>query len=216
MKKLTDKDIVILAEEQSKVWEGSRYYEDALRWNHVFWREGTEFLNLFRKLNLEFSLELACGHGRHSEYILDHFNDEITNLIMMDILQSNIEYCKNRIHSEKVTFIKNDGAHLNDMSDNYCTSIFCYDAMVHFDKEVVLSYLKETYRVLRFGGMGLFHHSNYSENPNTYFSQNPHARAFMSDTLFSNYAEQAGLKIVEQKIIRWDDPDLDCITLLSK
>lgn len=217
MNNSVNKNIMQLANEQSKVWEESPYYDEAERWNHVFWGEGTEFFNLFRKLNLEITLELACGHGRHSEYILHRFNDEITSVIMMDILQSNVEHCKKRIHSDKVTFIKNDGIHLNGVGDNYCTSIFCYDAMVHFDREVVLSYLQETYRVLRLGGMGLFHHSNYSENPNTHFSQNPHARAFMSAELFSNYAKQAGLKVVEQRIIRWgNNPDLDCITLVSK
>ncbi|MEO8356225.1 MAG: class I SAM-dependent methyltransferase [Chloroflexota bacterium] len=217
MARFNAKNILKLAKDQSKVWEGSHYYADAERWNHVIWRESTDFFKFFRKLDLKFTLELACGHGRHSKHIIEHFYDEVTHLIMMDILQSNMEFCKNRIHSNKVTFIQNDGIHLNDVGDNYCTSIFCYDAMVHFDREVVLAYLHETYRVLRFGGMGLFHHSNYSENAKNHFSQNPHARAFMSATLFSDFSKQAGLKIVEQKIIPWgDSPELDCLTLVSK
>src|SRR5215216_5268954 len=211
------KNILKLAEDQAKVWEGSRYYEDAEKWNHRSWGEDTDFFKFFTMLDIQFTVELACGHGRHSEYILENFDDKVTHLIMMDILQSNIEFCKNRIHSHKVTFVKNDGVHLNDVSDSYCTSIFCYDAMVHFDGDVILSYLHETYRVLRFGGMGLFHHSNYDQNAERHFSQNPHARAFMSASLFSDQAKQAGLKIVGQRIIQWGNiPDLDCLTLVSK
>lgn len=214
----TPKDIEQLAQNQAKVWEGSRYYEEAEKWNHTMWGEDSAFFKFFMKLDLKFTLELACGHGRHSEYILKHFDDKVTHLIMMDILESNMEFCKNRIHSHKVTFIQNDGIHLNEVSDSHCTSIFCYDAMVHFDREVVLSYLHETYRVLRAGGMGLFHHSNYHQNAESQLKRKrPHARAFMSADLFADYAKQARLKILEQKLIPWGNiPELDCITLVSK
>ena len=209
--------VQVLADDESKVWEGSAYYEDAERWNHIFWGDTSIFLGYFKELDLKVTLELACGHGRHGEHILNTYGNQIDELIMVDILQSNIDFCEERIHDDRVTLIKNDGVRLTGVQDDCCSSIFCYDAMVHFDKDVVRAYLEETYRALRQGGRGLFHHSNYSENSETKFSQNPHARAYMTADLFSSYAEQAGLKVLAQQVVGWGNvPELDCLTLVSK
>jgi cyclopropane fatty-acyl-phospholipid synthase-like methyltransferase len=89
--------------------------------------------------------------------------------------------------------------------------------MVHFHKDVVETYLIDTYRVLTPGGKALYHHSNYSDNPHTSFGQNPHARAFMKQELFRKMCEQAGLIVLQQKVMNWgNEKDLDCITLLEK
>ena len=89
--------------------------------------------------------------------------------------------------------------------------------MVHFDRQVILSYLADAHRVLIPGGRALFHHSNYSLNPDSPFSENPHARAYMSAQLFEEYANKSGLTVLEQKIIGWGGiENLDCITLLEK
>lgn len=213
----TTADLISKASSAAACWEESPYYEDAERWMHVFWGAETDFFTMFKRLDLAYTLELACGHGRHGEHIITHYNDRIRRLTMMDILQSNIDYCTKRIASDKVALIKNDGTRFNGIADEACTSVFCYDAMVHFDKEVVGAYLFETYRALRVGGMGLFHHSNHWQSGETHFSKNPHARAYMSAELFAEYARDVGLRVSEQKVIDWGhEPGLDCLTLAEK
>jgi len=89
--------------------------------------------------------------------------------------------------------------------------------MVHFRADVVGAYLADTHRILKAGGRALFHHSNYAENPDRSFGQNPHARAYMTPATFRTLADQAGLVILEDQTINWGGmPALDRVTLLEK
>jgi O-methyltransferase len=184
----------------------------------VFWKEGTPFLSLFRQLDTRNLLELACGHGRHSEYVLSNFGDRVRSLVMMDILQSNIDWCLKRFgNRDKVKFIRNSGTGFQPVEEASVTAIFCYDAMVHFHRSVVLSYLNDAKRVLISDGKALLHHSNYASDPDVPFSKNPRARAFMSASLFRSYAENVGLEVVSQQIIPWGNTaNHDCLTLVRK
>jgi len=206
------------AASEALVWENSQYYENAEKWTWLFWSENKPFLPLFRQLDIEQLLELACGHGRHSEHVLSNYGDRVKSLIMMDILQSNVDWCLKRIPDQgKVGVIRNQGTDFRPVEDASLTGIFCYDAMVHFHGDVVQAYLKDAQRVLRPGGKALIHHSNYSKNPDVPFGQNPHARAFMSAALFKLCAGKAGLEVLSQNVISWGKvPDLDCLTLLRK
>lgn len=86
--------------------------------------------------------------------------------------------------------------------------------MVHFDKLVVKEYVKEFCRVLRSGGFGFVHHSNYGViNSSNEWMQNPGWRTNMTAQLFVDYCNEAGLKIVKQQII---NNDLDCISIFCK
>ena len=99
----------------------------------------------------------------------------------MDIFQENIDFSRHRLR-----FFNNVDSHVNNgydfqpIADGSLSSIFCYDAMVHFAPEVVRSYLKDTARVLKPGGRALFHHSNYPTAPKEHYGQNPHARNQMT------------------------------------
>ena len=53
-------------------WTSSHYYEDAERWTHIFWSSNSQFYNYFSKPNFQTVVELACGHGRHSELVARH------------------------------------------------------------------------------------------------------------------------------------------------
>jgi ubiquinone/menaquinone biosynthesis C-methylase UbiE len=207
-----------IATTEAVVWDGSTYYDNAEKWTWLFWSEDRPFLPFFKQLDLTNLLELACGHGRHSEFVLSHFGDQVKSLVMMDILQSNIDYCLERIGDhDNVTIIRNSGIGFHPMMDESLTAVFCYDAMVHFNRGVVQSYLADTRRVLVPGGKALFHHSNYTLDPDTHFGLNPHTRAFMSASLFRKYAEGAGLEVIDQKIMPWGkEADLDCLSLVLR
>src|SRR5690606_19763180 len=72
--------------------DGSPYYADAERWLGVFWGDGSVFRLWFEDLDLTDTLELACGHGRHSAQIIE----SVGSLTLVDILESNIDACRAR------------------------------------------------------------------------------------------------------------------------
>jgi SAM-dependent methyltransferase len=195
-------------------WKESVYYADAERWTHLFWAEHTPFRQLFNRLDPSAVLELACGHGRHAEKIAPLSK----RLVLMDIHEANLQVCRTRLAAfPYVEFIRNNGFDFQPVEDAALTSLFCYDAMVHFSPDLVESYRRDAARVLVPGGMGLFHHSNYPAPMNRHYGQNPHARNHMTQALFASYAAAAGLEIVRSIVIPWgNEPDLDCITLVRR
>lgn len=181
----------------------------------IFWAPESEFFRLFQQLSLESVVELACGHGRH----VTQYRDRAKEIMLVDVLEKNIEFVKKRFAGDtKIHFYKNSGYDLSDLPDEAYTALFTYDAMVHFEMMDVYGYLRETYRVLKRGGKALFHHSNYSADYKNSFlhCSNSRGRNFMSKNLFAYLAYRAGLEIIEQKVIDWDEPDLDCISLVCK
>lgn len=206
-------NLLVIAKSIGSDWIESPYYEDAEKWLHIFWDENSQFKRLFDQLELTHVLELACGHGRHGEKL----RGKASKLTMMDINESNTEFCTQRFKNEKnFEVLKNNGIDFQPVPNNSITSIFCYDAMVHFDHKLVLSYLQDTKRILVPGGLALYHHSNYPNYNFQHYGQNPHARNYMTKELFKDYAAQSGLIIKEQIVIGWGyEKDLDCITLVG-
>ena len=213
-----NEDARLLALRDSAVWEGSRYYADAETRLPVFWREGSPFSALFALLDISRVAELACGQGRHGEFILRNFSPSIASYHALDILQTNVQFTRARLGGDaRVKVDRNSGVSFHPISDEAVTGIFCYDAMVHFHRSIVAQYLINAHRVLVAGGKALFHHSNYSSDPDTHFGGNPHARAFMTTELFREYAERAGLKVLRQVVIDWGTcVGLDAISLVGK
>lgn len=196
------------------------YYEEAEEEEGVkgikrFWGEDSPFYRLFKCLDLDDVIELGCGRGRH----VNQYYNNVGHLTLVDILEKNIEICRKRFEEyNNISYYKNDGYDLKELSDEKYSALFTYDAMVHFEMFDIYEYLKETHRVLRKGGMALFHHSNLALEPNQSFnnSYNSGARSFMDKKLFAYLSYKAGLEIVEQWVIDWSQPKMDCITLVVK
>ena len=205
-----EKSVAVVGE----AWRDSPYYEDAERWTFLFWDEWRPFRPFFERLDLTATLELACGHGRHAEKIIYRAG----RLILMDIHEDNLTFCWQRLgHCLNLEIYRNSGFDFQPVEAKSLTAIFCYDAMVHFSPELVASYLKDAARVLRPGGMALFHHSNYDAPPGRPYGQNPHARNHMTKDLFREYVAQADLEMIETKAIEWGgEPDLDRLTLVGR
>ena len=195
-------------------WKQSTYYDDAEKWTIVFWSEDHPFYPLFKRLDLTAVLELACGHGRHSEIVAERSGQ----LTLMDVHEQNIEYCRTRLaRFQNIVFFTNSGHDFRPIADGALTAIFCYDAMVHFSPDLVQAYLRDTARVLKPGGMALYHHSNYPAPLDRHYGQNPHARNHMTESLFRQFTDEAGLALVESLPIEWGGvADLDRLTLLRK
>jgi ubiquinone/menaquinone biosynthesis C-methylase UbiE len=167
-----------------------------------------------KDFDLSICIDLASGHGRNTNKLREYSKE----IHLVDVNQSCIDACKKRFgeKDEKCSFFYyvNDGHTLKEISSNTMQFIYSWDAMVHFDKLVVKDYVKEFFRVLRSGGYGFVHHSNYGViNSSHEWMNNPGWRTNMTAQLFVDYCNEAGLKIVKQQLI---NNDLDCISIFCK
>ncbi len=203
-------------------WKVSDYYDKAESdaWTDVFWKPGTQFRRLFEKLDTTSTVELACGHGRHSARLLSLKRDQtaLQSLVLLDVVEENVLHCKERLSDvSEVSAHTNNGYDFHPVEDGSVSAIFCFDAMVHFEYDAVFSYLQDASRILRQGGRALFHHSNLDKYPGSDYKNNPHWRNFMSKNLFAHAATRSGLRVLEQVTIDWDKArNLDCLTLVEK
>jgi ubiquinone/menaquinone biosynthesis C-methylase UbiE len=175
-------------------------------WNNLVW----PFIS---DCDFTSTLDLAAGHGRNSAQLLKHAK----RLTIMDIQSGNIEACRKRFAGESATieFVVNNGYDMQPVKDASLSLVYCFDSMVHFDSDVVRSYLRDTRRVLAPGGRGFFHHSNSTLHSD--WKNDPNGRNFMTAELFKHYAEKEGLTVGRQKIIDWAKrPNLDCLSLVVK
>ena len=157
-------------------------------------------------------IDLAAGHGRNSRMLLS----KARRLLVLDIQPGNVKICRRRFAEHPhVECVVNNGYDLRPAADGAFSLVYSFDSMVHFEKEVVRSYLRDTQRVLRPGGRGFFHHSNYTGG--SHWRTDPHSRNFMSRELFANYAEEAGLRRIRQMVMDWGHvAELDCLSLVEK
>jgi len=211
-----DNDLARSVMEVARYWRHDPHYYDRAEqsdWVARFWSEDREFQPYFSELTLDVVIELACGHGRHAAQIVDR----CPALILMDVMDTNIDYCKARFMGrDNVVCLQNNGADFRPVPDATVSAIFCYDAMVHFELDVVASYLRDTARVLRPGGRALYHHSNYDKEPGGNHRLAPGGRNFMSQALFIHLARRAGLTVLKSRIVDWDTPGTDALTLVER
>lgn len=185
-------------------WVNTPYYGAAEAMNRKQWDEMiVPFLGT-GVIDFTHTLELAVGHGRMATILLE----KATTYVGLDILHENIDVCRKRFgETENRRFVVNDGVELTGVEDDSITFGFCFDSMVHFDMDVIRSYLREFRRVLVPGGHVFLHHSNFSKNPVGDFQKVPHARNFMTVELFQLLAKKEGLKTVKSTKIDWGAGD---------
>lgn len=197
-----------------EAWKDSAYYAIAEAHTGYFWDVDSQFRSTFERLDLADVLELACGHGRHAEIVAPMAG----RLTLMDIHEGNLAVARERMaRFPHVEVLRNSGYDFRPIADARLTAIYCYDSMVHFSPDLVASYLQDAQRVLRPGGMALFHHSNYDADPAVHYGRNPHARNRMTLDVFRALAVEAGLEVVESRTIDWGDAlQLDGLSLLRR
>jgi SAM-dependent methyltransferase len=175
-------------------------------------------------------LDLACGHGRNTAHLLD-VSDQV---VAADINSECIAACQQRFPgAANLDYLQLDGVSLQPLDNASLSLVYCWDAMVHFEPDVVESYVAECARTLIPGGHGFIHHSNRMNDSMTTFQQEPHWRNYMSKDLFRYFVRKSGLIMVNQSVIGWDESviaqrpfwrkrdsnfvaELDCISLFRK
>ena len=208
---VSDTNLRQLAKFVGDDWKDRPYFNEAEQYMEQQWREAVwPFIH-----SADFSsvLDLAAGHGRNSEKLKQHAK----KIHIVDINRENIDFCQKRFAADdRFTFTQNDGCSLDFLPAASISLVYCFDAMVHFDSDVVRTYLREFARVLQPNGLGFCHHSNYTQNPGGDVHKNPGWRNFMSQALFAHYCRKEGLVVVKSKVIDWELPGSDCITLFRK
>jgi ubiquinone/menaquinone biosynthesis C-methylase UbiE len=170
-------------------------------------------------------LELAPGHGRNTAKL----RERAAEIYLVDINESCIETCRKRFgdgggagpdgRTCRMHYAVNDGFSLPMIPNGAITLVYSWDAMVHFDKGVVRKYVHEFARIMKPGAKGFVHHSNYgafAPDPESNWLDNPQWRSSMTRELFAEYCAEAGLTVLRQDLIEWDQPDLDCISVFAK
>jgi ubiquinone/menaquinone biosynthesis C-methylase UbiE len=200
------------AQEHGRNWVETPYFDLAERDMEFYWNELV--FPLIADCDFSVVLDLAAGHGRNTEK-LRHLAGKV---YVVDVNEENVEVCRRRFEGdERLVFLTCDGTSLAGVPDGEVTLVYSFDSMVHFDSDVVRAYLREFRRVLRPGGRGMCHHSNFATNPSSPdFRTNPHWRNFMSRELFEHYCYKEGLNVLEAKLVDWGLPALDCITLFER
>ncbi len=165
-------------------------------------------------------LEIAPGYGRCTQY-LHRF---CKKLIIVDLTKECIETCKKRFKkTPNIRYFVNNGKSLDMIPDNSIDFVFSWDSLVHAEKDVLETYLKEISMKLTPNGVGFIHHSNigaYSDDiSGTLRVENPHWRGpSMSAKLFTEYCEKNGLVCICQEIVNWgkDTILMDCFSLFTR
>jgi SAM-dependent methyltransferase len=205
-------------------WRKNEYYARAERqdWLDPFWSEASPFRAMFKQLDGSCMVELGCGHGRHAAYVVT--SNELprpSRMILMDVNPENVDYCRQRFSADvQIQALQNNGIDFAPLKDSTISSIYCFDAMVHFEYDCVISYLRDAFRVLQPGSRALFHHSNYM-SPGSIWLDNPHCRNFMSRDLFAHVALRAGFRILDQVVLDWGEEwvrvaGIDCLSMIEK
>lgn len=99
-------------------------------------------------------LEIGCGNGVQSKYILEKYNPEFVTGI--DLSRTNIKIAnieKKRKVVEKVHFLVNDAQRLKKITDNSFDVVINIESAFHYPDKP--SFLKEISRVLKPGGQFL-------------------------------------------------------------
>lgn len=238
-KALTDKEFLVLTYQQ---------YCDTLQPWDVDWREyyfqaetsarqsfdsikSTIGASLFNSFDFSAVLDFACGYGR----IASHFSRLSKRLICCDINYDSISYCRDRFvpiassakpdttdsnanRSCLYEFIVNDLEQIT-LEDASLSFIYSWDAMVHFDKEMVERYVKEFSRLLQPGGYGFIHHSNYAtiSKSKKNYKENSSWRGHVTKEDVCSMLEQNHFRVVKQQPIPWNNiENLDCISVFQK
>ncbi len=226
-------------EENLRAWgDASSWVERGDEWSETWgtaeaqWY-GSLYPRVRRYLPAATILELAPGHGRWTQFLLDHC-DRLTGI---DISASAVEVCRQRFAGNpKATFVTNDGSNLDAVTDGSVDLAFSFDSLVHVEADVLGAYLTELARKLAPNGVAWLHHSNLGAYRTQFkvFERVPppfrkplvaghvidqrHLRAFsVTAEWFRSACISVGLRCVGQELVNWGGRRLiDCISVVTR
>jgi len=209
----------------------NEYYAMAEHHTDAAWQFIEPRIKQISGIDTSMVLDFACGKGRIAQFWLPI----VKNLILSDINREAIEFCKERFSSSpdsgKIRYVVNDAASI-PLEDNSVSFIYSWDAMVHFDFDLLKIYFKEFSRILKPGGFGFIHHSNFGSlaarfhaftknlkirGKRSRFNRNPGWRAGTTAVDVKDFCRKNGLITVNQEIFTWHgNKNMDCLTTFKK
>lgn len=187
------------------------------QWDEVIWPAIHGF-------DFDTTLELSPGGGRNTERL----SKLASELIVVDFNQDPLNRTEARLGTRqgncRISYHRNNGSTLPMVPDDSVTAVYCWDAAVHFDKDVVKSYIAEFARVLKVGGCGFLHHSDLGESAHKNIQRNPDWRSNVSKGVVNDACQASGLSITMQQPVAWnwsmdqhrEQNTVDCVTVFRK
>ena len=158
-------------------------------------------------------LDICCGHGRMTAQILNRF--PTVHAFLVDINIDNVNFCKERFANSNVFCTKNNGTDLSELKDHSIDFAFSWDAMVHFNGDLIQLYIKEIIRVLKEGGRALIHFSNFGGDDCGSEVTGPGIRGAMTNNQMLLFLRK--YKIIYNEVIDWGGVNnLDAIIVFEK
>ncbi|WP_354677482.1 class I SAM-dependent methyltransferase [Cupriavidus plantarum] len=169
------------------------YYADAEL--GMDWQWANLIEPFIREADLSVALELAPGHGRNSAKLIQQ---GASILHLVDVNQTCIDACRERFGARtgdcQLHYHVTGGDSLPFIADASLTFVYSFDSMVHFDRSIMLAYLREFSRAMKSGATGYIHHSNYGAvKPNSDSAKNIGNLSDMSSALFRYYVTEVVL-----------------------
>tara|TARA_R110000772_G_scaffold5691_2_gene20358 strand:- start:11846 stop:12514 length:669 start_codon:yes stop_codon:yes gene_type:complete len=189
-------------------WSSNVGHDTDYIWNKYIFEHLREFRN-------DDILEIAPGYGRMTQYL----SVLTSNLSVVDLNENCINKTKEKLGNFVENYYINDGLKLDMISSNSVDLVFSYDSFVHMHKNVIESYIEEIERVLKNGGYGFIHHSQYYSDEDLSFG-NYGGRSDMNKDLFNEMVKKNGMEVIKQFDIQFDPEGLwngiDTITIFKK
>jgi SAM-dependent methyltransferase len=164
-------------------------------------------------------LEIACGFGRMTQYLLGNCE----SYTGVDLVERCVAHCRQRFEGfPKARFHLTDGKSLDTVEDGSVAFAFSWDSMVHCGPDVLEAYTRALARKLMPGARGFIHHSNVGglrhSVPRESAAVSRHWRdEHMSAQLFREFCERSGLRCLVQELVPCgSDEDADCFSLCVK
>jgi SAM-dependent methyltransferase len=112
------------------------------------------------------------------------------------------------VHATNLTWHELDGFTLRGFADSSVDFVFSHDVFVHFSSLQVLPYLREIWRVLRPGGLGLISFYDFSNSVDLFDSLSmdfwaqrrfpPHMRIhFLTEEMLRSLLDRTGFEILD-------------------
>jgi SAM-dependent methyltransferase len=177
-------------------------------------------------------LEIACGHGRWTEFL----KNECKHLVAIDLSHECIQACKKRFAADShIEYHLNDGKSLAMIPDASVNFVFSFDSLVHADAAVMNAYIGALPRILTQDGVAFMHHSNLGEYARyAGIEQVPVVRrlvrwfGLLGPIQWRDFsvdakkvealAQEHGLQCISQEMVRWGTKRtyLDCFSTIVR
>jgi SAM-dependent methyltransferase len=179
---------------------------------------GSLLPRLHRFLPCDNVLEIACGFGRWTKFLLplaNHYRG-------VDIASNCISHCCEKYGSNKASFFQNDGCSLEKAEGTKYDLVFSFDSLVHVDIAVLENYVRQIIGLLADEGVCFIHHSNFGAivPPGSEIVDHLGFKHCRDQSSTANklkmIVERYGGKLLIQELVNWGcDSLIDCFTLFA-